>query len=62
MQLAKVMKLRTQLQLERSVFVTEVGGFDTHQTFNLSPMLGGVDAALGSMVTELKAQVEFFVF
>jgi uncharacterized protein (DUF1501 family) len=37
-QVSKIIKLRSQLGTERDVFVINRGGYDTHNTFDLSPM------------------------
>ncbi len=56
-QVAKLIKaLPDATGVERAVFFTQTGGFDTHNTFNLSPMLGTVDTALGNFADEMKAQ------
>lgn len=56
-QVAKLIKmLPTQEKVERAVFFTQTGGFDTHNTFDLAPLLSPIDSALGSFATEMKAQ------
>jgi uncharacterized protein (DUF1501 family)/uncharacterized protein (DUF1800 family) len=56
-QVAKLIKaLPDATGVERAVFFTQTGGFDTHNTFNLSPMLGTVDTSLGNFADEMKAQ------
>lgn len=56
-QVAKLIKmLSTEQQMERAVFFTQTGGFDTHASFDLSPMLAPVNSALGSFAREMKAQ------
>lgn len=56
-QVAKLIKaLPAEIGVERAVFFTQTGGFDTHNTFNLNPMLSTVDNALGSFADEMKAQ------
>jgi len=56
-QVAKLIKaLPDATGVERAVFFTQTGGFDTHNTFNLSPILGAVDTALGNFADEMKAQ------
>ena len=57
-QVARALKLREKLQLERAGFFTLHGGFDTH--FDAikvtNELLGEVNTALRSFVAELKAQ------
>jgi cullin-associated NEDD8-dissociated protein 1 len=55
-QVAKLIKTLPGQGVERAAFFTQTGGFDTHDTFNLSPMFGDVDSALGSFMTEMKEQ------
>jgi cullin-associated NEDD8-dissociated protein 1 len=56
-QVAKLIKmLSTEQGMERAVFFTQTGGFDTHASFDLSPMLAPVNSALGSFAREMKAQ------
>lgn len=55
-QVAKLIKMRQPLNLERSVFITTLGGWDTHGTFNLDPLYGAVDRGVGALAMELKAQ------
>ena len=57
-QVAKVLKLQPQLQLERAAFFTEHFGFDTHTDAVeiVDRKLGEVNAALASFELELKAQ------
>jgi uncharacterized protein (DUF1501 family) len=55
-QIAKMIKLQPTLQTERAVFVTSAGGFDTHNTFDLQPLLTPINTAIGSLVAELKIQ------
>ncbi len=55
-QVAKMIKLQPQLMTERSVFVTQVGGFDTHNSFNLVPLLSPIDNAFTALAAELKIQ------
>jgi len=55
-QVAKLIKMRDYLQTERAVFVTQRGGYDTHNTVNMQALFGDVDKALGSFVAEMKAQ------
>eukprot|EP00808_Paulinella_micropora_P031318 g22050.t1 len=56
MQVAKLIKLRQNLTTERAVFVTQQGGFDTHNTFDLDASLAPIDDALDSFVKEMKMQ------
>jgi len=42
--------------VERAMFFTSTGGFDTHNTFDLSALFGGVDSAVGAFANEMKAQ------
>jgi len=53
-QVAKLIKLRTELKHERAAFFTSIGGWDTHTS--LTPPWGRVEDALSKLVTELKAQ------
>jgi uncharacterized protein (DUF1501 family) len=53
-QVSKLIKLQSFLKHERSLFVTQAGGFDTHESF--TPPLAVVDTALNSLVQELKVQ------
>jgi uncharacterized protein (DUF1501 family) len=53
-QVAKLIKLQGSLKSERSLFVAEAGGFDTHESF--VPPLAVVDTALNSLVQELITQ------
>jgi len=53
-QVAKLIKMRTELKTERAVFFTSQGGWDTHRSFN--PPWGRVDSPLGKFQTEMKAQ------
>lgn len=55
-QVAKLIKMRADLETERAVFVTNRGGFDTHNTFDLTPMLDDMNAGLTAFVAEMKAQ------
>lgn len=55
-QVSKLIKLRDSLETERAVFVVERGGFDTHNTWNLDPMLGDINAGLASFRQEMRAQ------
>ena len=57
-QVARLIKLRTDplLDTERGVFLCSSGGYDTHNTFVLDPLLSSVDRALGNLSAELKAQ------
>ena len=55
-QAAKLIKMRTTLNSERAVFVTSRGGFDTHNTFDLAPMLDDINAGIKSFRAEMKAQ------
>eukprot|EP01097_Dermamoeba_algensis_P002420 TRINITY_DN1951_c0_g1_i2.p1 TRINITY_DN1951_c0_g1~~TRINITY_DN1951_c0_g1_i2.p1 ORF type:complete len:251 (-),score=84.60 TRINITY_DN1951_c0_g1_i2:80-832(-) len=48
--------LSSNTDVERATFFTDRGGFDTHATFNLSPMFGDIDSGLGSFAEEMKAQ------
>merc|ERR1711916_20193 len=55
-QVSRLIKLRTQLETERDVFVINRGGYDTHNTFDLSPMFQDTNAGITSFVAEMKAQ------
>lgn len=55
-QVARLIKLRTQLGTERAVFFTSRGGYDTHNTFNLDALFGDIDRGVGALRQELKAQ------
>ncbi len=56
-QVAKLIKsMPDATGIERAVFFTSLGGFDTHATFDLSPYLGPVDTAVGNFAAEMKAQ------
>ncbi len=56
-QVAKLIKmLPVQEKVERAVFFTQTGGFDTHNTFDLAPTLSPIDTALGKFAQEMKAQ------
>jgi uncharacterized protein (DUF1501 family)/uncharacterized protein (DUF1800 family) len=55
-QVAKLIKIRDQLNTERAVFVTQRGGYDTHGTFDLSKLFGDIDTGMSSFVEEMKAQ------
>jgi uncharacterized protein (DUF1501 family) len=56
-QVAKLIKsLRASSDVERVAFFTERAGFDTHASFDLSPMFGDVDSAIGRLSDELKLQ------
>lgn len=56
-QVAKLIKsIRTSTDVERVAFFTDRGGFDTHATFNLDPMFGDIDSAIGRLSDELKIQ------
>eukprot|EP01122_Echinamoeba_exundans_P008354 TRINITY_DN275_c0_g1_i1.p1 TRINITY_DN275_c0_g1~~TRINITY_DN275_c0_g1_i1.p1 ORF type:complete len:1994 (-),score=503.35 TRINITY_DN275_c0_g1_i1:77-6058(-) len=56
-QVAKLIKsLRNSTDIERVAFFTDRGGFDTHATFDLSPMFGDIDSAVGRLADELKIQ------
>lgn len=54
--IARLIKLRTVLETERAVFVVQEHGFDTHGTWNLSPMFVDINDGLSSFVQEMKAQ------
>lgn len=56
LQVAKLIKSRDKLETERAVFFVQSGGYDTHATFDLSPLFGSVDAALASFEKEMKLQ------
>jgi uncharacterized protein (DUF1501 family) len=53
---ARLIKLRNVLEMERAVFVVEEHGFDTHGTWDLSPMFVDINDGLASFVQEMKAQ------
>jgi uncharacterized protein (DUF1501 family)/uncharacterized protein (DUF1800 family) len=56
-QVAKLIKsLRNSTDIERVAFFTDRGGFDTHATFDLSPMWSDIDSAIGRLSDELKLQ------
>lgn len=56
-QVSRLIKsLSTNSTVERATFFTQLGGFDTHMTFDLSPMFSEIDAALGSFSDEMRAQ------
>merc|ERR1712113_39438 len=57
-QVAKLISLRSDLKTERDVFVTEVGGFDTHNDVGetLESKLDMINSAIGQFVTEMEAQ------
>eukprot|EP00040_Diaphanoeca_grandis_P028845 m.167802 g.167802 ORF g.167802 m.167802 type:complete len:2710 (-) comp31477_c0_seq1:197-8326(-) len=55
-EIAKLMAIDTRIKnTERAGFVSAQGGYDTHATFDLSPMLGDLDDALRAFEIELKA-------
>lgn len=56
MQVAKLIKLRSELKTERAVFVTQNYGYDTHNTFNMSNLFGWIDTGMNSFVQEMKKQ------
>jgi uncharacterized protein (DUF1501 family) len=52
---AKVIKaLATETDTERALFFTDMGGFDTHGTFDLQPMWSDLDSAIGKFSDEMK--------
>eukprot|EP01097_Dermamoeba_algensis_P000113 TRINITY_DN103_c0_g2_i9.p1 TRINITY_DN103_c0_g2~~TRINITY_DN103_c0_g2_i9.p1 ORF type:complete len:191 (-),score=48.78 TRINITY_DN103_c0_g2_i9:167-685(-) len=54
---AKMIKALTrETDVERATFFITRGGYDTHATFDLSPMFSDVDSGLGSFASEMKAQ------
>jgi uncharacterized protein (DUF1501 family) len=55
-QVAKFIHLRSQLETERDIFVVRNGGFDTHDTFDLTPRFGDIDGGLNAFVNEMKNQ------
>lgn len=56
-QVAKLIKaLSRDTDTERVAFFTERGGFDTHATFNLDPLLSDIDNAVGAFAAEMKLQ------
>lgn len=55
-QVAKLIKLQSTLKTERAVFLTSAGGYDTHNSFDMVPLLRPLDAGLASLVAELKLQ------
>jgi len=56
-EVAKIIQLdRTKLEMERSAFYTRLGGWDTHGTVDLVPLLFKVNEALELLVAELKSQ------
>jgi uncharacterized protein (DUF1501 family) len=54
-QVARLVKLRSLLGAERDVFMTEVGGFDSHNTFDLAKLVD-VNTGLLNFREEMKAQ------
>jgi uncharacterized protein (DUF1501 family) len=56
-EVAKLIKLRSELETERAVFVTQQYGFDTHASFDLPSLLSPINRGLQSFVAEMKAQV-----
>mmetsp|Transcript_6632 Transcript_6632/g.16185 ORF Transcript_6632/g.16185 Transcript_6632/m.16185 type:complete len:1268 (+) Transcript_6632:1-3804(+) len=54
--ISRLIKLRQQLGTERGVFYAQDGGYDTHNNYDLSSLLGGVDEALGLFKEEMVAQ------
>jgi len=56
-EVAKVMKSDiSNEQMERGAFFTEYGGFDTHDTHDVSPHMAGLDSALAAFKDEMTAQ------
>jgi len=56
-EVAKVMQLdTTKFDMEASAFYTDIGGWDTHNTVDLDPLLSRVNEALELFVAELKDQ------
>ena len=54
---AKVIQLdNAEFETERSVFYTQMGGFDTHKAMNIDAQLNAVDEAVGMLADELKQQ------
>lgn len=50
---AKFIKLRSELETERDVFVTTTGGFDTHATFDLDPIFSPIDESIATFRQEM---------
>ena len=57
-QISKVIKLRDQLKLERVGFTAEIGGFDTHGTFDSQTKVGfeKINKVLQTFKEEMEAQ------
>jgi len=57
-QVAKILKLQSELRMERAAFVTKIGSFDTHSDDGgtLRNLMTDVDKSLEIFVKELKAQ------
>lgn len=56
-EVAKVVQIdNTELQTERSMFYTQIGGWDTHSSMDISMQLSYVDEAVGMLADELKEQ------
>lgn len=55
-QVARLVKLRTNLTAERDIFFTKNYGYDTHATFNLNGLFGDVDAAVAAFKSEMMVQ------
>ena len=56
-EVAKLIKIdNDDLNVERSGFIVQQGGYDTHGTFDLVPLLDQLDDAIAKFVGEMKAQ------
>ena len=58
LQVAKLIKLDVSpdKNMERSAYLTKIGGWDTHADYDISAQVGALNAALTSFVNEMKAQ------
>jgi cullin-associated NEDD8-dissociated protein 1 len=60
-QIAKLLKIRPELEAERAVFVANLGGFDTHSDLDtgdgkMAGILRSLAGGVGPFVTEMKVQ------
>lgn len=55
-QVSKLIKMRANLTTERGVFVTQTGGWDTHNTFDLDSKFGEIDRCLKKFRDEMADQ------